>query len=430
MTVATKARRLAEHIPGALLVTALVLAVSLGIAAPPPAQRDADPDANAKHDATPPSEAIFPPQTLTIRFDHKLHIERGATCATCHAAALSSTKVDDHLTPRPAICDSCHGSDHGSIANVVSGTQAGGACAVCHEGYKDGDGNTVARMDIPRANMVFSHEKHAARNIHCQQCHANVENVGLATRSDLPKMRGCLKCHGMTDAASRGSATSACETCHLPALRNLAGVKGGRIRTNFPSGDLLPPRWLHNAAHTPDFIERHQASAASDSQFCATCHHEDFCTGCHDGRVRPRAIHPNDYLNMHAIEARMAMQKCASCHNSQSFCVGCHQRSGVTMSGSSAARESGRFHPPKQVWSDTPRRLGHHSVEAARNLNACASCHVERDCIQCHGASGIGGGFSPHPGGFAAICAAQMRRNPRPCLACHLPGDRQLALCQ
>ena len=54
---------------------------------------------------------------------------------------------------------------------------------------------------------------------------------------------------------------------------------------------------------------------------------------CHDGRVRPRNIHPNDYLNMHAVEGRLATQKCTSCHREQSFCLGCHQRVGVSMSG-------------------------------------------------------------------------------------------------
>ena len=73
--------------------------------------------------------------------------------------------------------------------------------------------------------------------------------------------------------------------------------------------------------------------AANDSQFCANCHKEDFCVGCHDGRVRPRQVHPNDFLNMHAIAARQNSPTCTSCHHEQSFCLGCHQRSGVTMSG-------------------------------------------------------------------------------------------------
>ncbi len=426
--------------PAFVLAFALFVAVALGLTAPvadaaAPAPSTTAPALSPPDAFEGPSEAIFPPQTITIRFDHKLHVGgQGVACTTCHAKALTSASVADRLVPPPVVCDGCHQSDHANLSKVtaIAATPGADACASCHVGHSATDANAVARMELPRANMVFDHQKHASRNIACAQCHGDVAQVGLATRAQLPTMRGCLKCHGMPDAASRGAATSSCETCHLQALGNLAGVKGGRIRTNFASGDLFPPKWLHDAAHTPDFIDRHKSTAADDSQFCASCHKEEFCTGCHDGRVRPRNLHPNDYIALHATEARMATMRCASCHQEQAFCVGCHQRLGITLSGPAGVRDSGRFHPPKEIWSDAPRRQGHHAVEAARNLNACVSCHVERDCVQCHGAAGIGGGFNPHAsqGGFLAGCATQLRRNPRPCYACHMPGDAKLASCR
>ncbi|HBQ09682.1 MAG TPA: hypothetical protein DEF51_00335 [Myxococcales bacterium] len=54
-------------------------------------------------------------------------------------------------------------------------------------------------------------------------------------------------------------------------------------------------------------------------------------------------------------------------------------------------------------------------------MNACASCHAERDCVQCHGALGIGAGVSPHPPGFAASCLGALSGNARACRTCH--GD-------
>ena len=69
-------------------------------------------------------------------------------------------------------------------------------------------------------------------------------------------------------------------------------------------------------------------------------------------------------------------------------------------------------------------------VSDARQLDACVSCHIERDCVQCHGAGGVGGSFNVHPQGFSASCASQMRRNPRPCFVCHDPGDGKLATCR
>jgi Cytochrome c7 and related cytochrome c len=383
----------------------------------PPGAVDPDPG---------PSDVIFPAQRVTIRFDHARHLSKevGATCKTCHSAAYKSTSVDDALVPSGVVCDACHSTDHSNVAKVAPGDEEMGKCAFCHLGYKPTDGNGVAEVRLPRANLLFNHKEHVARNIGCAQCHGAVEQLELATRDQLPRMRGCFNCHQMPDAASRGEAKSACDTCHL------RGDRGTTIKTMFASGTLLPPRWLHNAEHTPDFIERHKTVAADDSQFCGNCHKEDFCTDCHDGRVRPRTIHPNDYLNMHAIEARMETQKCTSCHHEQSFCLDCHLRVGVAESSPLNAKDSGRFHPPKSIWSDPPMKLGHHAFQAQRNLNQCVSCHTERDCVACHGALGVGAGFDPHKTSFAGGCATQFRRNPRPCFVCHEPSDGVLDKCR
>jgi hypothetical protein len=307
-----------------------------------------------------------------------------------------------------------------------------GKCGFCHVGYKPADGNLVARFELPRPNMVFNHKKHLDRNIQCAQCHGDVGQLELATRDQMPRMRGCFGCHQMSDSAARGAAKSDCLVCHVATEATQTGSLGGssRMRTAFASGEMLPPRWLHDAEHGPDWIFRHRQVAGNDSQFCANCHREDYCTDCHDGKVRPHTVHPSDYISMHPIEARMATVKCQSCHEEQTFCLQCHQRLGITMSGPPNVRESGRFHPPKEIWSDPPRQPGHHSFEAEKNLNQCVSCHIERDCVVCHGAQGIGGGFNPHRSSFAAGCSTQFRRNPRPCFVCHEPGDGVLAQCR
>ena len=106
-------------------------------------------------------------------------------------------------------------------------------------------------------------------------------------------------------------------------------------------------------------------------------------------------------------------------------------RVGVSEASPPNAKDSARFHPPKVIWSDPPRKPGHHSYEAERNLNACVSCHVERDCVVCHGARAVGGGFDPHKNGFLGGCATQFRRNPRPCFVCHeAKSDTMLAKCR
>ncbi len=403
----------------------------------PPGASDPDPG---------PSPIIFPAQSMPIRFNHGLHLAKGAVCTDCHPGGRTSHRSADSLLPTGIACDHCHGTDH---LHAKTGTVTGNelpisACATCHLG----DAQRPAPMRVPLPNLKFDHAKHAARNIDCAQCHGDLREVGMATRHQLPRMRGCLHCHDKTDAASQGEAKSACTTCHLetkndvailatgkmPTLRaegtRISGLAGGRMQTVFATGRLVPPPWLKGAAHTPDFIERHRMIAGNDSAFCANCHTDDFCTSCHDARVRPIRTHPSDYLAMHAIDARLEESKCTSCHQPQSFCVSCHQRAGVSMSGPFAYRETTRFHPPKAVWSDLPKSGGHHAFEAQRNLASCVSCHMERDCVACHGASGRGGGFSPHRADFLGSCASMMRQNARPCLVCHEADDRSLVRCR
>jgi hypothetical protein len=384
-----------------------------------------------------PSPAIFPPQKITIRFNHKKHVaELGLSCTTCHTQARTSRKASESMLPKPTRCDACHGSDHRDLGAVAPDpTDLIGQCGFCHLGWRPEHGNRVERMLFPAPNLRFDHARHLARNIGCQRCHGAVENLELATRDQLPRMNGCFGCHQMPVAA-RGEARGECTTCHLTEPR------GGTLKTSFASGELRPPRWLHDADHGPDWIERHKRVAAADSQFCASCHTESYCTDCHDGRVNPRKVHPNDWISMHPIAARQGNPTCTSCHQQQSFCIGCHQRAGVTLTGPYQNFERrGRFHPPRSEWTEQPRGASHHAWEAERNINACVSCHVERDCAICHATAARGGrgslesgslgqGSNPHPGDFLGRCATALRKNARPCLFCHDPADPKLDGCR
>ncbi len=352
-----------------LLVVAVVCAASAAVADAPRVLRGVGPLADGRavphrwlppgsDDPDPgPSAVVFPPQRIPLVFSHAIHLSSavGATCRTCHAGAYQSNSANDELIPKGQVCDTCHTKiDHGSLSAVTVDKDE---CGMCHRGTSSGNPLRVAPVDAPRAHLAFSHRAHAVRNIGCAQCHGAIQELDLATRDQLPRMRGCFRCHAMSDAASRGDARSACDTCHPTD-------QGGRLRTMFASGTLLPPPWLGDAAHTPDFLARHKLVAGDDSTFCASCHKEEFCTDCHDGRVRPRTIHPNDYLDMHPVEARMGTQRCDSCHRAQSFCLDCHLRAGVAEASPPGSRDSGRFHPPKSIWSDAPARPGHHAFEA------------------------------------------------------------------
>ncbi len=383
-----------------------------------------------------PSLAIFPPQRLTIRFDHQRHVTGlSLPCTSCHERAQTSRVSADRLLPAANRCDGCHRADHRDLKRVLlTDDRPGAACSKCHVGHVPEHGNRVDRLVLTAPNLKFNHAAHAATA--CSTCHGAVERTTLATRDSLPRMRACLDCHRAPAGAPGPS--GACSTCHL--------TDGSRIRTQFPSGSLLPPAWMKGANHGTDWLTRHRLVAGDDSRLCANCHTEKSCADCHDGKVRPRRVHPNDYLSLHPTAARLDSARCNSCHQTETFCNSCHQRLGVVASGASAnSAWRGRFHPPATVWSSGPRTPHHHAWQAERNLNACVSCHTERDCVSCHsarGASGLGidgmaGGQGrragaaggPHPPGFRARCGAALRKNARPCLTCHLPTDPNLAEC-
>jgi hypothetical protein len=189
--------------------------------------------------------------------------------------------------------------------------------------------------------------------------------------------------------------------------------------------------------------------AGRDEGYCLSCHRRNECVDCHGGVVRPPDIHPSDYVSLHPVDARRNTPDCSSCHRLQSFCVGCHQRSGVAadpeggLLGQRANNPFGtgtgvkQFHPPGwardasgQVIS-TPRPASH-SLQAKRNIRACASCHREESCLTCHSTDPSHGPvFSPHGPGFAATarCRFLAARNRRACLKCHAVGAAELS-CQ
>ena len=232
----------------------------------------------------------------------------------------------------------------------------------------------VAPFDMPKPNLRFDHKVHADRNIACGQCHGSVEELEVATRDQLPRMKGCFGCHGMTGAA-QGGAKSDCHTCHLTDA-------AGQMKVLFSTGELKPPRWLGNAQHTADFIERHKRVAADNAALCASCHTERYLHRLprrHACALAPYI--PTTGSRSTPIAARQNNPRCTSCHQEQSFCLGCHQRIGVAMSGPNV--HARQFHPPG-FGALNGRGPGHHAWEAQRNLNACVSCHTERDCAICH----------------------------------------------
>ncbi|ACY16080.1 cytochrome c3 family protein [Haliangium ochraceum] len=381
----------------------------------PPSDPAATPAADAAGDGVSP--VIYPPQELPLYFSHAAHLRlpEAPACLDCHPRAASSMSSIDDLMPREAACRPCHAIDRDQPTKAVAAGAPAARCDACHPGYAPGD-VAVARLRVPVPNLKFPHRVHVARGQACTGCHGDLaaEGVALATRAQLPAMRSCLACHDDRQAAR------ACTTCHLADA-------GGFVRTRFAEGALMPSGTLRGAAHDLSFRSAHAGASRSDPDYCASCHQQSFCVDCHDGAFKPMDFHGGNYVALHAIDARRDANECSACHRAQSFCTGCHSRSGVSADGRGSefdAEQPGRgFHPPG--WS-RPGLVGpgHHGFAARRNIEQCASCHREEDCVACHSGSPMGGifGVSPHPPGWATSrrCRVLLSKNPRVCLRCHI----------
>jgi c(7)-type cytochrome triheme protein len=389
----------------ALSLAILLVVAGLAAASPQP-----------RWTADAPSPVVYPDQRLPLVFTHTAHARRGVTCVDCHAAAETSRSAVDDLLPPEAVCARCHPIDRNEPTKQVDGAPA--RCDACHLGYVEGA--PPARVRIPPPNLKFSHAAHSSLAT-CEGCHGDLvsQGVAVATRDHLPRMRLCLECHDGVQAEED------CDLCHLAEV--------GVLRTDLAEGTLEPNGNVWGDAHDDDFLRNHGAVASRDEEYCGACHRQRFCSDCHTGVVKPADFHPGDYAMTHAVDARRNDPDCATCHRAQTFCVACHQRSGVG-AGSTDDPDTQfeqddpmrRFHPADWV-SLADGGFNRHAREARANLTACASCHREDFCLECHTAEPGSRRISPHGAGWrgSARCEALATRNARMCLRCHTDPDEQ-----
>ncbi len=363
---------------------------------------DSATDGNRTDDWSP---VMYPAQQLPLIFSHGKHLARGATCITCHPAAVTSRSAVDNLIPTEATCRACHPIDRTQPERVVAGAPPA-RCAACHPGYSPT--LPVARITMETPPLKFDHAAHGKTP--CAGCHGDLSRVELATRRHLPTMASCLTCH------RDGTAERRCADCHLTRL-------GGLVQTQFPQGSLVPRHSGLGDTHGPGFARDHRQEARQLDATCTACHDRSECVACHQGVTKPLEFHPGNYVLAHAVEARRGTPDCSACHRAQTFCVGCHERTGVGTRAPTEFDDSSplrAFHPPS--WATATGTGGLHAREARRNITSCASCHREEDCLQCHSAEPGAMRASPHPVGWrgSARCKALDSKNRRMCLRCHI----------
>lgn len=408
-------------------------------------------------------------------FSHPVHQTKAkdVTCATCHAVG-DTTQWMDVSQAVPERCLACHA--HRATAHLAAdnncstchrplvqaaGVTAARIAALPKPPSHDDPAFITGHGASARAGLTSCAICHARES--CERCH--VGGARLPTIAALAPdarvaslMRGraavyatpadhrapeFVLAHGA--AAQAGAqrcaichARESCETCHtgesarnvlrqIPSARE-GGAPGVQLRRDAParppaaaaaSSGLLS-RWMSRVAtfatardtahrvrvHPADFARSHRAVAASGELQCAGCHSQSYCSDCHAGERAGRRYHPANFLATHAPQAYGRETDCTSCHSTEAFCRSCHRQAGL------AAKTNARstvFHNAQPLW------LLQHGRAARQDLNACATCHQQTYCMQCH--SQLGSRINPHGPGFDAARVAS--KNPQMCLMCH-----------
>src|SRR3569832_223878 len=323
----------------ARIVLLLLLALRVVVAAQPAHPDDAD-----------WSPVVYPLQRLPLIFSHQKHLARGAACEACHPNAPSSQSAVDNLLPTELQCRACHPIDRADPAKQATPTAA---CGACHPSWTPGA--LVAQTYLTPPPLKFAHA---------------VRGVDLATTKQLPTMASCITCH------KDGEEERHCTDCHLAKL-------GGLMETQFEHGRLVPGRAGLGDQHGPGFTNNHTQEARQAGNTCNACHDRSECVECHQGVVKPMGFHPGNYLALHVIDAKRG-KDCSACHREQSFCVACHERSGV---GTRAASQFNEIDPSKHFhpigWASPSAGPNLHAQEARRNNTTCALCFRVVVCLSC-----------------------------------------------
>ncbi len=131
-----------------------------------------------------------------IPFSHKLHVtDNQIGCTLCHAYAARGPVAG---IPSDARCNGCHkfvGMDKPVIQKL-------------NQTFAKGEPLVWERLYWLPDMVFFTHERHVAAGLRCQQCHGPVEAMTVTRREAPLTMGWCLDCHLAKHAPTD------CLTCH------------------------------------------------------------------------------------------------------------------------------------------------------------------------------------------------------------------------
>ena len=246
----------------------------------------------------------------------------------------------------------------------------------------------------------FEHRKHVLAGVNCLECHAGVTTSADTGPVHLPTDATCRKCH------EKPHDERSCMGCHSTP-REDRSAELAREHLRFEHRTHMAPAngqcircHVRIAENNPDTLLAPMAT-------CLSCHHhrDQFtmrtCDGCHVDlpaeRVKPEShiVHEGDFIREHGVRAAAARDLCASCH-SERFCSECH---GATVPALPARLA---FDDPKLSGLHRAGFRSRHALESRAQPGLCITCHSGNSCQECHarehvGSAALGHGNSPNP---------------------------------
>ncbi len=133
--------------------------------------------------------SLPPPPAQPIVFSHRIHAGKaGIGCTSCHGFAERGPVAG---IPSMQRCEGCHKFVREDPASKEITAQIGVLRAILAQG-------TViewARVHRLPDHVYFTHERHVAAGIRCQECHGEVEQMEVMHQVSPLTMGWCIACH-------------------------------------------------------------------------------------------------------------------------------------------------------------------------------------------------------------------------------------------
>jgi hypothetical protein len=137
-----------------------------------------------------------PAPAQPVKFSHRLHAgDNKIGCTMCHAYAADGPVAG---IPSAARCNGCHKFIDKEKPDIQ----------IVNKAFEDGKPLEWNRVYRVPDHVYFTHERHIAANVKCQECHGEVQTMDTLRQETSLEMGWCVDCH-LARGASRD-----CLTCH------------------------------------------------------------------------------------------------------------------------------------------------------------------------------------------------------------------------